>query len=313
MSYIREFSELSKEDTLLAGGKGASLGEMVQVGIPVPPGFVITTEAFEKVLGTGKLATEIKLILEQVTLSDQESLEQASQYLQPLLSNISLPTHLADEIRAAFKQLDCAHVAVRSSATVEDGTQASWAGELDSYLYVDETTLLEKVRNCWASLFTPRAIFYRLQHNLQNHSVSVAVVVQKMVQSEVSGIAFSVHPVTQDPNHLIIEAGYRLGEAIVSGAITPDSYVVNKKTLTIDASVAGDQDKQIIPLHGGGVTWSEVPTIQRAQPKLSPEKVTELAELVIKIERHYGFPCDIEWALENGTLYIVQSRPITTL
>lgn len=227
--YIKPFSELSKDDADSAGGKGASLGEMTRAGIPVPPGFVILTNAFEQFIDETDLRQEIEANLTDVDHEAVHTAERASEQIQSLILGAKMPGSIQKEVEVAFKELGAEFVAVRSSATAEDGAENAWAGQLDSFLNTTEAALLENVKKCWASLFTPRAIFYRIEKRLQDHHVSVAVVVQKMVNSESSGIAFSVHPVTEDPNQLIIEAGFGLGEAIVSGSITPDSYVVEKE------------------------------------------------------------------------------------
>lgn len=228
MPLILNFSKLNKSDVALAGGKGASLGEMTQVGIPVPPGFVILSTAFEKFLEETDLNVEIDSILDSVNHKEIHTVEYASKKIKALILNSEIPEDISKEIQKFFKTLKTPYVAVRSSATAEDSASAAWAGQLESYLNTTEENLLENVKKCWASLFTPRAIFYRFEKDLHKQKISVAVVVQKMVESEKSGIAFSVHPVTQDNNQLIIEAGFGLGEAIVSGQITPDSYVVEK-------------------------------------------------------------------------------------
>jgi pyruvate, water dikinase len=230
MSYTKPFAELTKHDADTAGGKGASLGEMTRAGIPVPPGFVILTSAFEHFLDVTDLRQEVEANLETVDHSAVHTAERASEQIQNLILGAEMPGDIKQEIEATFKELGTEYVAVRSSATAEDGAENAWAGQLDSFLNTTGSTLLENVKKCWASLFTPRAIFYRIEKGLKDSHVSVAVVVQKMVESESSGIAFSVHPVTEDPNQLIIEAGWGLGEAIVSGSITPDSYVVEKET-----------------------------------------------------------------------------------
>ena len=307
------FKELSKVDTDIAGGKGASLGEMTQAGIPVPPGFVVLTDAFERFLEETHLDQQIQAQLDTVQHQEVESVEDASKAIRSLIMEAAMPQDIADDIAGSFKTLDAAYVAVRSSATAEDGATASWAGELDSFLNTTGDQLLNNVQRCWASLFTPRAIFYRIEKGFDKGKVSVAVVVQKMVNSDISGIAFSVHPVTEDPDKMIIEAGYGLGEAIVSGAVTPDNYVVSKQGFSIVDTYLSQQERKIIKLQGGGSEWIEVPTDKQELQKLPHDKIIELAKLVVKIEQHYGFPCDIEWAMENDSLYIVQSRPITTL
>ena len=313
METIRFFSGLGKNDAHIAGGKGASLGEMTQAGIPVPPGFVVLAETFEHFLEMSGLHVEIQAALDVVTHHELETVEHASQAIQGLILHAEIPEEIERAINDGFVDLNAEWVAVRSSATAEDGAEASWAGELDSYLNTSRENLVTNVRRCWASLFTPRAIFYRFEKGFDKSKVSVAVVVQKMVQSEISGIAFSVHPVTQDYNQLIIEAGLGLGEAIVSGSITPDSYVVTKDTREIVDTYVATQERALYRGQDGGVAWHDLSPEQQGVQVLTEAQILALADIVMTIEKHYGFPCDIEWAMEVGTFYIVQSRPITTL
>ncbi|MFA6601665.1 MAG: PEP/pyruvate-binding domain-containing protein [Candidatus Paceibacterota bacterium] len=313
MNFTKQFTHLSKSDSSIAGGKGASLGEMTRTGIPVPPGFVILTGAFEQFIKESDLIAEIDTILHKVDHKEIHTVEKASEQIQALILQAGIPEDIALEIKREFKSLGTEYVAVRSSATAEDSLTAAWAGQLESFLNVTETDLMEKVRKCWASLFSPRAIFYRFEKNLHKRKISVAVVIQKMVNSEKSGIAFSVHPVSQDYNQVIIEAGFGLGEAIVSGQITPDSYVVEKKPRNIIDKNISSQDRGLYRLAGGGSEWKDIPTDYKGRQVLSDNDILELSELILKIEKHYGFPCDIEWAYEKGKFYIVQSRPITTL
>jgi pyruvate,water dikinase len=313
MELVRNFSNLNQHDTDLAGGKGASLGEMTQSGIPVPPGFVVLSIAFEQFTETENLKSEIDAILHEVNHQEILTLEQASEAIRALIRRASMPQNIADEILKHLKQLDSQYVAVRSSATAEDSASAAWAGQLESYLNVTEDQVIDKVKQCWSSLFTPRAIFYRFEKGLYSHHISVAVVIQKMINSEVSGIAFSVHPVTEDPNQVIIEAGYGLGEAIVSGQITPDSYVVEKVKNEIIYTSISVQERGLYKVNSGGNEWQDITKVKGEKQKLNNKEIRQLAKLVIHIENHYGFPCDIEWALNNGTFFIIQSRPITTL
>ena len=294
MTITKPFAEISKHDVAIAGGKGASLGEMSQAGIPVPPGFVVLTDSFERFLEETQLNEEIEAQLEKVNHHELETVEHASQAIRQLIFDAEMPADIQTEITASFSKLGAQFVAVRSSATAEDGANASWAGELESYLNTTEETLLEKVKLCWSSLFTPRAIFYRIEKGFHKGKVSVAVVVQKMVNSDISGIAFSVHPVTEDYNQLIIEAGYGLGEAIVSGSVTPDNYVVDKRDWSVVDTYIPQQERQFVKSAGGGSEWVDIAPERQELQKLADDKVRELAELVVKIERHYGFPCDIE-------------------
>ncbi|MCX6786562.1 MAG: PEP-utilizing enzyme [Candidatus Kaiserbacteria bacterium] len=262
MELIRDLKDIKKDDIAIAGGKGSSLGEMMRIGIPVPPGFVILSSAYEQFVREKKMLKMPKVLNE---------------------------SEVSEEIKGAFKKLGAKKVAVRSSATAEDSKNAAWAGQLESYLNITGKDLFKNVQKCWESLSSPRANFYRAENKLTKKKISVAVVVQKMVASEIAGVAFSVHPVTEDRNQMIIEAVFGLGEALVSGQVTPDSYVIEKKSFKLlDVQKQGKQ-------------------------KLSEKQIKELAKICIQIEKHFKAPQDIEWAFAKGKFYIVQSRPITTL
>lgn len=310
---IKNFSKITKASVFEAGGKGASLGEMTNAKIPVPPGFVLLAPAFDRFLEETDLTQEVGAMLDRVNYKDINSVDGASAEIRNLISRAPMPKDLQKDLMTEFKKLKAKFVAVRSSATAEDSSSASWAGELETYLNTTEKTLLANVKKCWSSLFTPRAIFYRSEKKLLKARVSVAVVVQEMVDSEISGIAFTVHPVTRDKNQMIIEAGYGLGEAIVSGSVTPDSYVLDKRDYSlIDINVA-TQEKQIVKGAGGGTKWLPIAKSVQAKQKLNGRQIVELAKICGGIEKHYKFPCDIEWAYKQGKFFITQSRPITTL
>jgi len=329
-TLIKTFIQISKADTKIAGGKGSSLGEMTQAGISVPPGFVVFSTAFDYFIEQTGIKADIDAILHKVDHKAMHTVEQASEEIKAIILGAQMPPEIAQEILTAFKKMDARFVAVRSSATAEDSSTAAWAGQLESYLNTTRENLLENVKKCWASLFTPRAIFYRYEQNLHQQHISVAVVVQKMVESEVSGIAFSVHPVTQDYNQLIIEAGYGLGEAIVSGQITPDSYVVSKSAMSIVDIYVGSQTRKLVrnvrttkatKLRTAKFNkdeddmneWVEVGSEGEKQ-KLTGKQIIEVATVCKRIEDHYKFPCDIEWAMDDkDVIFITQSRPITTL
>lgn len=312
MELIRQFVSLSKNDAGIAGGKGASLGEMTQAGIPVPPGFVLLSGAFERFLDETDLDKEIEALLSKVNHEEMHTVEHASAQIQSLIKSATMPEDISSSILQNYKMLGAEFVAVRSSATAEDGATAAWAGQLDTFLNTTEAELLKNVQHCWASLFTPRAIFYRFEKGMHDSHISVAVVVQKMVQSEISGIAFSVHPVTEDYNQLIIEAGYGLGEAIVSGQVTPDSYVVEKEPCRIIDTNVSTKTRGLYKAVSGN-EWRNIPRAMASAQVLTEEQILELSNLILRIETHYGFPCDIEWAYEANRFYITQSRPITTL
>ena len=312
MAFVMHFKELSSKDVDSAGGKGASLGEMTQAGIPVPPGFVVLAGAFDHFIEETEIKSEIISELDKVNHQDVNSVEQCSEKIQSAIKSQPMPKEIGNEIIKAFGKLNSKFVAVRSSATAEDSSAAACAGQLDSFLNTPKSKLLEKIQHCWASLFTPRAIFYRFEQNLDKQHISVAVVVQKMVESDDSGIGFSVHPVTQDRNQLIIESGFGLGEAIVSGQITPDSYVVQKDDWKIIECNVSEQSRGIFRKGSEGNEWKELGENGKEQV-LTEKEILELSRLLVKIEKHYGFPVDIEWAREGKEFYIVQSRPITTL
>ncbi len=313
MKFTRNFNNLNKNNPDIAGGKGASLGEMTQAGIPVPPGFVVLADSFEQFIKETDLVQEIDTILNKVNHKDIYTVEHASEEIEGLILQAEMPKDITEEIQSEFKKLNSKYVAVRSSATAEDGAEHAWAGQLESYLNTTEIDLLDKVKHCWASLFTPRAIYYRFEKGLNTTKISVAVVIQKMVESEVSGIAFSVHPVTEDRNQIIIEAGFGLGEAIVSGQITPDSYVVEKNPRKIIDINVNIQNKALYRGPDGGNEWKKILEPQASSQVLNEDQIIKLSDIIINIEKHYGFPCDIEWVFEKNSFSIVQSRPITTL
>ncbi|MBI4708856.1 MAG: hypothetical protein HY764_01470 [Candidatus Portnoybacteria bacterium] len=313
MKLIKFFKEFSKKDIGVAGGKGASLGEMTRAKIPVPQGFVILASAFDQFLGETDLNVEIESRLRKINLKDINSIDRISNEIKNLIGDAEFPKIIAKEIFKEFLRLKTKYVAVRSSATAEDSLIASWAGELESYLNTTRNNLLENVKKCWASLFTPRAIFYRHEKKMHKAKVSVAIVVQEMVQSEISGICFTVHPVTEDKNQIVIEAGYGLGEAIVGGKITPDTYIISKKDSKILDKNISRQRIKITKKGSGGTKETMVARAKQEKQKLKDNEILKLAQICRKIEKYYKKPQDIEWALKGGKIYILQSRPITTL
>ena len=330
-NFTLNFKEIDKSMVPKAGGKGASLGEMTQAKIPVPPGFVLVSQAFEQFLADTDLNLEVDAQLGKVNYQNIRSVDQASKIIRDLITRAPFPEEMAEEILVEFKKLDSQYVAVRSSATAEDSKIASWAGELETYLNTSEKNLLENIKHCWSSLFTSRAIFYACEKGLYATSksrqakgykyspircdISVAVVIQKMVESEVAGICFTVHPVTEDRNQMIIEAGWGLGEAVVSGQITPDAYVIDKRGYKILDINVSEQEKMIVRSSKKEMDneFVQVPLDKKDKQKLSDKEIVQLAKDCHDIEKHYGFPVDIEWAMEKGKFYITQSRPITTL
>jgi len=312
MKFIKDFREISKKDILIAGGKGANLGEMMKIGVSVPPGFVILASAFERFLEKTDINVEIKAMWNRINIEDAESVEENSEILRDLILKQEFPNDLKKEVLNAFDKLKTKYVAVRSSATAEDSKIDSWAGQLETYLNTIKGNLIENIKRCWASLYSPRALFYRIKRNSFQKQILVGAIVQKMVQSEVSGVCFTVHPVIKDKNQMVIEAAWGLGEILVSGQITPDTYVIEKDSLNILDVNVNTQKKMIVLVKKGNKPIA-VPRPKRNQQKLLEAQIKELAKLCLKIENHYKDPQDVEWALEKNKLYILQSRPITAL
>ncbi|MDO8650088.1 MAG: phosphoenolpyruvate synthase [Candidatus Berkelbacteria bacterium] len=308
------FVEVGKEDIPLVGGKGANLGEMTKASLPVPPGFIVTAEAYYEFLRANKLDVVIKKELSNIDPEASKKLSSISETLQKAIKSHPLPGKLAKQIEKSYDDMGKGPVAVRSSATAEDLPQASFAGQQATFLNIEgHEKLIRAVRECWASLFEARAIYYRAINKFDHLKVGIAVPVQKMVQSEVSGIMFTADPVTSDTNKIVIDAGMGLGEAIVSGSVTPDHYVVDKKTMEIVSKEVSKQSWQIIRNKAGANVHVSSPKDKLEGQKLSDEQIVKLATLGHKVEEHYRAPQDMEWAFEGGSFYMVQSRPITTL
>ncbi len=312
------FMEVDKEDLPLVGGKGANLGELTKLEIPVPPGFIVTTQSYFHFLDESELHIKIRAILKRLNSDDSKQLLKTATRIKDLIIKAEMPGSIADEIRDAYNKLE-GLVAVRSSATAEDLPEASFAGQQRTFLNIQgDEEVVTAVQECWASLFEPRAIFYREQHGLDHLKVGIAVVVQRMVQSEESGVMFTREPVTNDEK-ITIEAVYGLGEAVVSGGVTPDLYLVDKKAFDIIHKMISRQEWQLVKSSRKTTDLEEtniktsVPDTLQGKQKLSDREIVALAKLGAKIEKLYKFPQDIEWAKGDGKLYIVQTRPITTL
>ncbi|OPX60040.1 MAG: putative phosphoenolpyruvate synthase [Methanomassiliicoccales archaeon PtaB.Bin215] len=317
MKRIVSISDLGKNDIDIAGGKGANLGELVAAGFNVPPGFVLTTAAYDHFMESSKIADRVKDLLTKVDASSESSLQEASTKIRELFDTVEIPADLKEQIltshKAMFKGKKMGLVAVRSSATAEDLPTASFAGQQDTYLNVESPEeLLDKVRKCWSSLYTPRAIYYRVTKGFEHSKVKLAVVVQKMINSEISGIMFTVDPNSEMP-HIIIEAGYGLGEALVGGKVTPDTYVVDKFHDKILNKRIAKQNWKLVRGKDGECEKADVPEELRNAQKMTDEQILALGEIGRNIEAHYDRPMDIEWCIEERVMYIVQARPVTTL
>jgi len=312
------FSEVTKEDVPLVGGKGANLGEMTKACIPVPPGFIVTVTAYFDFLRKSRLTDEIRRLLEPLNPDNSKQLQQIADEIKQMILNATMPPDIATEIREAYSKMGGGLVAVRSSATAEDLPEASFAGQQRTFLNVQgENEVVDAVQGCWASLFEPRAIFYRRQQGFDHFKVGLAVPIQKMVESQASGVMFTIEPVTSDTSKVVIEAVFGLGEALVSGEITPDLYVVDKERLGIVSKKIAKQEWQLIrnPVADDKGTNIQVPLPQsiQAQQKVTDDDILQLVKLGKRLEDHYQFPQDTEWAKENNQIYIVQTRPVTTI
>ncbi len=329
--YVVWFSEIDRNDIALVGGKGANLGEMTKAKFPVPAGFIVTVEAYNHFLKENNLIADIRKILYGLDTADGRNLNAVSAKVKKLIKSKPIPKKIAVEIADYYDKLSQHHtslqskkgltkllssfkfanVAVRSSATAEDLPEASFAGQQATYLNVQgDANLLNKVRDCWASLFEPRAIFYRQHHHFDHFKVGIAVPVQKMVNSDASGVMFTIDPVTADKKKIIIEAIYGLGELIVQGIETPDQYVVDKYHGDIISRKISTQET-IMVKKGTKNVILKIATSDRQKQKISNKDILQLAILGKKLEKHYFFPQDIEWAIENGQIFIVQTRPVT--
>jgi len=319
MKNVMWFEELSRKSLAEAGGKGANLGEMTQAGFPIPPGFVVTSGAYFKHLDANNLRGPIGAILDSLNVDDSDALNQASEKIKTMIIDGEIPEDIRNEIISSYKKLceralNEVFVAVRSSATAEDLPTASFAGQQSTYLNIKgPENVVKSVKDCWASLFEPRAIYYRVQNNFEHMKVGLAAVVQQMIQSERSGVMFTVDPLYQDPNLLAIEAGYGLGETVVSGQITPDTYRVDKSSMKLIDKSISKQTWMLIKGKDGNNVHADIKDEMQEKQKLIENDILDLAKIGVQIEQHYIFPQDIEWAYERGNLYIVQSRPITTL
>jgi pyruvate,water dikinase len=313
------FGDLDKGDVAIAGGKGANLGELVRAGLPIPPGFVITSETFNKFLEKSNLSRSIKKILKETDVDNSRELQRSSRRIRDLIRKADMPREIKEDILESYRGLcnlegGMGLVAIRSSATAEDLPGASFAGQQETFLNVGKEEVVDKVKDCWSSLYTPRAIFYREKKGFEHEKVSIAVVVQKMVDSQKSGVMFTVHPATGEKDKIIIEAAWGLGEGVVSGAVTPDHYVVAKDTgELIDKEIARKEIMFVRNSRTGGTVKKKVPEDKAEEQVLGREEIRRLAQLGKLVEKHYEFPQDIEWAIEDGELYLLQSRPITVL
>jgi pyruvate,water dikinase len=315
---IKWFNELSKSDVGIAGGKGANLGEMTQAGLPVPPGFTITTPAYRRFAESTGILDKIKNLLEGLDVDDNAALQSAAEQAKDVVVAAEMPKDVAKLIIDAYKKLceqegDELYVAVRSSATAEDTAEASFAGMNETFLNVrGEKDLLESVKKCWASLYGARVIFYRVKRGFDSWGMEMGVIVQKMADADKAGVAFTQNPATGAPNEMIIEAAFGLADPVVAGQVSPDYYLVDKDSLSVlDIQV---KLKKFMRVRRDGRTVDiDLPEKEARSQVLSEKEIKAVAKVCRDIENHYQWGQDIEWAIEKDQIYVIQSRPITTL
>lgn len=336
MALIAWFKDINKDSTSLVGGKGANLGEMWTAGFPIPPGFVVTAEAYKEFVFSTDIQKNILDIVNSFDVNDNEKLQKASKDIQKIILEAEMPADIKQEIITAYDSLnfnqevyknanktalsflkagrDLPFVAVRSSATAEDLPEASFAGQQATFLNIKgPEKVVKAVQDCWASLFTARAIYYRKKNNFPTDKVYIAVVVQKMVNSEKAGVMFTINPATNETNELVIEGAYGLGEAVVSGEVNPDEYLIDKNALKIKDKRLKKQDFGYFRSESGTNYKKDFNEEKGNQQKLNDEEILKLAKIGVEIEKHYEKPMDIEFAIDGPKVYIVQARPVTTM
>ncbi len=324
MEYTLDFEEVDRASIPVVGGKNASLGEMIQAGIRVPPGFAVTTWAYLDFLQKAGLQDRVLSLLEGLDPEDVAALERVSEEVRQIITSNPIPGEILETIKSAYEALckrsqqDNMPVAVRSSATAEDLPTASFAGQQDTYLWIkgaDE--VLQKVQSCWASLFTPRAISYRIKNRFPHEKVLISVGVQKMVNAKAAGVMFTLNPTDGDLSKVVVEGSWGLGETVVSGTVNPDKFVVDKVLMeTTEKTISTKHIQCIFDPEKGGVQDLDVPEELQNTCCLEEREVKELVTLAKRIEKHYGIPMDIEWAIDRDlpfpeNVFIVQARPET--
>lgn len=310
---ILPFTDIRANDLPLVGGKGANLGEMTHAGFPIPAGFCLTTTAFEQFLANCPEIPQLYDLLD--TVNDLETARKVGQTVRQTLLEVPMPQEVMEAVKQEWQKLgDDEAYAVRSSATAEDLPDASFAGQQDTYLnIIGEDSLVDAIRRCWVSLFTDRAILYRIQNNFAHQDVQLSVVVQQMIMAEKSGILFTADPLTGHRHTVAIDASFGLGEALVSGIVSPDAYRVDKRNQEILERQIADKHIAIYPIKGGGTRQENLGDTQRTATVLDDEQIISLSEMGTRVEAHYGIPQDIEWAIADGQIYLLQARPITSL
>jgi pyruvate,water dikinase len=319
--YISWFEDYRESDKPRVGGKCASLGEMIAAGLPVPPGFAVTTEAFHTLREHSEMRSKVNRALKEINLSDPRGLQRASRYIRMLIESVPIDPIIEADIRHAYRTLcercdtDDIPVAVRSSATAEDLPDASFAGQQDTYLWITGAdAVVEHVKRCWSSLFTDRAISYRHVTGHDHEVISMAVGVQKMIQPKAAGVAFTLNPSNGDRSQIAIESSWGFGEAVVAGEVTPDNFLVDKVLLEISKQTISPKVTEYRLGEDGVVRACQVDEERQREPSLTDAEVKAVAALAKRAERHYGSPQDIEWAIDlhlPDHVILLQSRPET--
>lgn len=321
--HILWFEKYEESHRPRVGGKNASLGTMTRAGLPVPPGFAVTTDAYQTLRNHTELRTEVRQLLEHVVFADPVGLREISTHVRKLIEQTPLDPGVEAAVREAYAvlsercELDDTPVAVRSSATAEDLADASFAGQQDTFLWVTGAdAVVENVRRCWSSIFTDRAIAYRHEMHHDHEVISMSVGVQKMVDPRTAGVAFTLNPMTGDRTQVAIEASWGLGEAVVSGEVTPDNFLVDKVMREIVGRVISPKDIEYRLTDARHVEKVDVEPDRRMVPALTDDEVLAVAAMARRAERHYGCPQDVEWALdrhlpEGENVILLQARPET--
>jgi pyruvate,water dikinase len=313
------FKDIRKEDIPLVGGKCANLGELTgKIGVPVPNGFAVSAYAYRAFLVRSKAEQKIAALMNDLDVSDMKELQRAAEKIRKYIERAPVPAEIEKEIVGAYEKLCTMSgrknlpVAVRSSATAEDLPGASFAGQQDTFLNVYRKNLIRSVKECWSSLFTPRAIAYRIEKGFSHEKVLISVAVQELIFSKSSGVMFTIDPVSGAKDKIVVNASWGLGEAIVSGQVTPDEYIVRKKDIEIEKKHIAKKVRQIVSDQKGGTKWARISGNMKERQALSDDEIVRIAEYGMQIEKHYGVPQDIEWAIdEQNRIFILQARPET--
>src|SRR3989344_43558 len=323
--WVKWFKDLDENSLPVAGGKGTNLGIMFKLHLPVPNGFAVTAQCYREFTNRTKITEKIQQFLQGLNIEDTDTLQQRADQIQKLISSTPVPEDIAEEIMINYELLGAekevtsllnakeVFVAVRSSATAEDLPSASFAGQQAKFLNIKgKEQVVRAVRDCWASLFTARAIYYREKQKFDHSKVLISAIVQKMVNADKSGIMFTVNPATNQGDEIVIEAIYGLGEFIVGGEVNPDMYIVGKKNRDIQKIEIRKKEKGLFRTSLGTNETRIIPKEIQERQVLNDKEIQELSRLGKRLEEHYGRPQDIEWAVEQGTVYIVQTRAVTT-